>query len=105
MSSFATAACTQDQTKVEAEPQVPHYRAVNSAAYSPDGAYILSCGWDAATGAPLRTFGGIRCGWVLSVAFSPDGARVLSGGAYKAARLWDVATGALLRTFGGHLTS
>ena len=34
--------------------------------------------WDAATGQLIRTFEG-HSGWVTSVAFSPDGARVLSG--------------------------
>jgi hypothetical protein len=51
--------------------------------------------WDAATGALLRTVEG-RSGFIRSVAFSPDGARVLSGAATL--KLWDAATGALLRT-------
>jgi hypothetical protein len=41
-------------------------------------------------------------GEVKSVAFSPDGARVLSGSLDNTVRLWDAATGALLRTFQGH---
>ena len=57
--------------------------------------------WDAATGALLRTFEG-HSGAVLSVAFSPDGTRVLSGSGDKTLKLWDAATGALLRTFEGH---
>lgn len=38
---------------------------------------------------------------VTSVAFSPDGHRVLSGSRDNTVRLWDVATGALVRTFEG----
>ena len=39
---------------------------------------------------------------VTSVAFSPDGARVLTGSIDKTAKLWDAGTGKLLRTFTGH---
>jgi WD40 repeat protein len=70
------------------------------------GARVLSGGlgvklWDAQTGAPIRTFEGHSL-WVTAVAFSPDGARVLSGGGDKTVKLWDTATGALIRTFEGH---
>jgi len=41
-------------------------------------------------------------GGVTSVAFSPDGTRVLSGSGDKTIKLWDAATGALIRTFAGH---
>ena len=57
--------------------------------------------WDAATGALIRTFEGHSDG-VWSVAFSPDGDRVLSGSDDKTIKLWDAATGALIRTFEGH---
>ena len=57
--------------------------------------------WDAATGQLLRTFEG-HAGRVNSVAFSPDGTRVLSGSWDKTVKLWDAATGQLLRTFEGH---
>jgi sugar lactone lactonase YvrE len=39
---------------------------------------------------------------VYSVAFSPDGARVLTGSHDYTARLWDVATGKEIRAFKGH---
>ncbi|MCY3019615.1 MAG: hypothetical protein NTW87_11375, partial [Planctomycetota bacterium] len=39
---------------------------------------------------------------VLSVAFSPDGKRALSGSEDKALKLWDVESGRELRTFTGH---
>ena len=52
--------------------------------------------WDAATGALLRTFAG---GFGRSVvAFSSDGARVLSGNG-DGTTLWDASTGEKLRTF------
>src|SRR5262249_3247457 len=40
-------------------------------------------------------------GWVDSVVFSPDGARVFSGSG-DSIKLWDTARGTLIRTFAGH---
>ena len=55
--------------------------------------------WDARRNlAPSR---GIPTG-SNSVAFSPDGTRLLSGSADKTLKLWDVATGQSVRTFEGH---
>jgi WD40 repeat protein len=39
---------------------------------------------------------------VISVAFSPDGKRVLTGSFDKTARLWDAETGKEIRSFVGH---
>jgi WD40 repeat protein/DNA-binding winged helix-turn-helix (wHTH) protein len=48
-----------------------------------------------------RVFAGHRL-QVVSVAISPNGKYLLTGGADKEARLWDVATGTTLKVFAGH---
>ncbi|MCG3128665.1 MAG: hypothetical protein CHACPFDD_03554 [Phycisphaerae bacterium] len=53
--------------------------------------------WDAAGGTLLQTLSG-HSDRVTSVAFSPDGAEVLSGGADGTARQWSRATGAQTRS-------
>ena len=39
---------------------------------------------------------------VVTVAFSPDGTRILSGSGDQTLKVWDVTTGSLVRTFLGH---
>ncbi|HPO09017.1 MAG TPA: WD40 repeat domain-containing protein, partial [bacterium] len=79
-------------------------------AYSPDGKIVATCGgpgtflWDADTGEFLRSFPG-HGGTVYSVAFSPDGSKLLTGSNDRTAKLWDMETGALIRTFSGHTWS
>src|SRR6185312_11267764 len=55
--------------------------------------------WSASTGKLLQTFAAQN--QVYSVAFSPDGGRLLSGSG-ASIKLWDVSTGSLVHTFRGY---
>jgi WD40 repeat protein len=57
--------------------------------------------WRASTGQVIATFG-CGLGGCQTVAFSPDGGRVLTADADGTARLFDARSGALVRTFTGH---
>lgn len=89
---------------------------VDAVAFSPDGRRIVTgryagsftekrpgpggaIVWDLASGKALQTLRG-HMGAVYSVAFSPDGTRVLTGSWDHLAILWDVKTGRQLRRFG-----
>src|SRR5207237_1837955 len=95
-----------------------HPGTVHSVVYSADGKRIVSGSgrdpwkgglffggevkvWDARTGQELLTLGG-QTGGVLSVAISPDGKHIVSGGADETAGGWDVHTGLGQRVLTGH---
>jgi len=73
---------------------------IYAVAYSPDGRTLASAGddrtvrvWDATTGQLIRTLGaGKDRIWARTMAFSPDGRRLVLGGE-EVLRVWDVTTG------------
>jgi WD40 repeat protein len=82
------------------QPLKGHESFVNSVAFSPDGARIISGSadktlrlWNAFTGQPIGPPLKGHLGEVSSVAFSPDGTRIVSGSYDKTLWLWDVKTG------------
>jgi WD40 repeat protein/uncharacterized caspase-like protein len=82
---------------------------VISVAFCADGKTIASGNddgtvqlWDLTTGTELRTFKG-HSDYVHSVAFSPDGKTLASGGGQdQTVKLWDVSTGTELQTLKAH---
>jgi WD40 repeat protein len=79
-----------------------HGAGVTSAAFSPDGARIVTASkdktartWNAKTGALLATLEG-HGDYVTSAAFSPDGASIVTASHDKTARIWNATTGAPL---------
>ena len=95
--------CRQSaQTLAEAGP-------INATTFSPDGKRVLTGSrdgkarvWDLATGQVLMALehGSV----VYSVAYSPDGRTIATGGDQDdgEARLWDTESGALLKKFAAH---
>ena len=78
-----------------------HEGDVVAAAFSPDGARIVSGSWDntvrawdAASGEELLVLRGHEDG-VWAATFSPDGARIVSGSADDTIRVWDAASGGI----------
>jgi WD40 repeat protein len=87
------------QTGLELQTLRGHSGEIYSVAFSPDddGRWVASAGedsavkvWDShAGGPPIRSFRG-HTALVSSVAFSPDGRRLVSGSQDKTVKVWDV---------------
>jgi WD40 repeat protein len=81
-------------------------RAVPPGILSPDGKHLAGTVgnevrvWDAQTGRETLTLTG-HTDRVQSVAFSPDGRRLVSAAADRTVKVWDAQTGQELRTFKG----
>jgi WD40 repeat protein len=91
--------------KPEIFVQTGHASFVKSIAFSTDGRYALSGGfdavlkrWDLRSGRELRTYRGHE-DYVHAVALSPDGRQAASAGNDDRIILWDLETGQALRTF------
>ena len=91
-----------------------HTDRVTSAAFSPDGARVVTSSgsrdgtarvWDARTGKLLVATSNrhkeFSTGAVKIAVFSPDGERLATAHQDNAGRLWNARTGGLLKTFGG----
>jgi WD40 repeat protein len=85
-----------------------HDGVVGSAAFSPDGARVVTASldgtariWDAAAGQTIGVLNGDE-GGVLSAAFSPDGGRVVIASEHGTARVWDASTGQTIAVLRGH---
>ena len=81
-----------------------HQDEVVGAAFSPDGARILTASsdktaklWDASSGKLIASFN--HQDEVKDAAFSPDGTRILTASVDKTAKLWDAASGKLMASF------
>lgn len=111
-----TAKLWDAQTGTELRTISGHAYPVYGVAFSPDGGKVLTGSyyqptiyddpllgdstarlWNAATGEVIRSFNGHDLD-ISTVAFSPDGRKILTGSSDQTAKLWDVATGAETQT-------
>ncbi|TAU59259.1 TIR domain-containing protein [Rhizobium ruizarguesonis] len=96
----ATSAQIGEATTLKPETMTPKLEGETySAEFSRDGTRLVTrfhyaaLMWDAATGAPIGN--AMKHGDLInSVAFSPDGTRIVTASNDKTARMWDAATGA-----------
>ncbi|HEY7327065.1 MAG TPA: WD40 repeat domain-containing protein [Gemmataceae bacterium] len=89
------------------QPNNPNSCWATRGVISPDGKHAVTAGmdavryWDLTNNRQIRVFGENRQGY-WSVAFSPDGRRIVGAGNNNIVRLFDVNTGKLLHEMKGH---
>jgi len=81
-----------------------HQDVVYHAAFSPDGARILTASWDKTARVWEANSGKLiislaHQGAVNAASFSPDGTQILTASADKTAKLWEAASGKLIASF------
>jgi WD40 repeat protein len=99
------------ETGKELHQFLRHSRGSDVAIFSPDGKKIITVGspsgdytiriWDVESGKEVQTLTGYSP--FPSVAFSPDGTKVVVASGNKNAQIWNAETGRMLRTLSGHM--
>ena len=85
-----------------------HEGAVNSAAFSPDGTFLLTAGadgsarvWDVRTGALVLSMAAHDTG-ANRAKYTPDGLRIITSGTDGLSKVWEAVTGRELFLLSGH---
>src|SRR5215472_11775160 len=85
-----------------------HHNGIAAVAWSPNGKYIASAGfdktvqvWNALTGQLYTVYRG-HTNWVTAVSWSPDGKYIASAGFDKTVQIWEALTGRHILTYHGH---
>jgi WD40 repeat protein len=107
---FRATVRAQEKSRIEIGVGISHVGSIDKAAFSPDGARLVSAGddgtmkvWEVATGRLIHTLEGHR-GQVAAIAFSRDGSRILSA-SHEGLKLWDASSGQYIRGFERKLTT
>jgi WD40 repeat protein/serine/threonine protein kinase len=85
-----------------------HKKWVYCTAYSPDGKWLATGGWDGTVNLRDSETGALALtifahdGFVLSLAFSPDGRNLATASEDRSIRLWEIPSGRRISTFHGH---
>lgn len=117
MASTGTAITVRDATSGTELLAMANRPAVTDLTWSPDGSRIAAAAayeesrlrnatiYDASTGKVLITLSEFVFGGAATIAFSPDGTRIATGGDDGVATIWDAGTGEALAVLAGRTAS